>query len=688
MRVSSAVGRPFHAVIPFVLGPGEELSPGCVRLAADAPSVNADVPHLSGASVSIELAGSGGRIVLRTRTAINEPAVRAYLRVACGPKVSLTREWVLLLDAPGSPVAEEPRPVSPPAAVEAAVPVAAVSERTQENRSRRAKRTEAQAATAAPDTSPAARGASMQEKSARGETRPRAPAAKPPGGAFRLSLSKPGDVLPEEPPFAGLKRSDSLGAGESVQRTPEQLELLRLQARIALAEDPLAEALRLRERIAALEAGTIQLRGEIESLAASRRAAEERAERLARENRRLSAWFDGLVMVVAILASAALLAWFMRRYRRGAEAREARARNWSPDTGHESTSDDLAVQPPAPSPVAPPAMARSPVAQPLPSEPRSPQALATMQAPDHKPPSAVPALDARSEPRAEVDHARTVVLPPRTSPSTSGAPAGAPRGSAPLALEPPAALRLADNPPGEEVDFFLPPKTDASGPVAEQSGAPRYPTQRMPTLAPGAAISLSGTAATSGPAFPAAAPGEVFGASRQGLSVEEGADRAAAYKQEFEKRMFPEIATGRVKLDDARSIVVLARTYYQEDFDATKAIGLLEYALGRAADPMRIHLALLEVLRMERRVSEYQVTAQSFRRRYPEGATHWQLIAAYGRLLDPADAAYAGDPVPGLDLDTPSNWLGSTLDMTKYVLGQKVAASLREVPALTPRAAP
>lgn len=188
-------------------------------------------------------------------------------------------------------------------------------------------------------------------------------------------------------------------------------------------------------------------------------------------------------------------------------------------------------------------------------------------------------------------------------------------------------------------------------------------------------------------ALPEAAKGEVVSTAGHGLSGGEGAERAAAYQQEFENRMFPEIATGRVKLDDARSIVVLARTYYQEDFDAAKSIGLLEYALARAADPMRIHLALLEVLRMERRSSEYLVTAQSFRRRYPEGATHWQLIAAYGRLLNPAEAAYAGDPVPGLDLDTPSNWLGSTLDMTKYVLGQKVAASLREVPALTPRAA-
>ena len=74
--------------------------------------------------------------------------------------------------------------------------------------------------------------------------------------------------------------------------------------------------------------------------------------------------------------------------------------------------------------------------------------------------------------------------------------------------------------------------------------------------------------------------------------------------------------------------------------------------------------------------------ARAFRTQYPESATHWQLIAAYGRLLDAGDPMFAGDKVPGLDLDTPSIWLGSTLDMTKYVLGQKVSDSVRDLPAV------
>jgi hypothetical protein len=179
------------------------------------------------------------------------------------------------------------------------------------------------------------------------------------------------------------------------------------------------------------------------------------------------------------------------------------------------------------------------------------------------------------------------------------------------------------------------------------------------------------------------ATGGVSGGGSGGAGEDE-AGLAQRYFAEFERKMFPEIALGRARLDDARSIVGLARTYYQEDFDPGKAVSFLEYALHRSTDPMRIHLALLEVLRMERRAGEYATVARAFRGHYPDSGTHWQLVAAYGRLLDPGEPLYEGDNVPGLDLDTPSNWLGSTLDMTKYVLGQKVADSIRDLPAPGP----
>ncbi len=161
-------------------------------------------------------------------------------------------------------------------------------------------------------------------------------------------------------------------------------------------------------------------------------------------------------------------------------------------------------------------------------------------------------------------------------------------------------------------------------------------------------------------------------------------DRSRGYLAEFELRMFPEIALGQISLDDPRSIIVLARTYYQEDFDPDKAISFLEYTLHRAADSMRIYLALLEVLRMERRVVEYTTLARAFRGRYPASRSHWPLIAAYGHLLDPREPLFAGAEMTGLDLDAPSNWLGSTLDMTRYVLGQRVTDVIRRLPVLTP----
>jgi len=219
-------------------------------------------------------------------------------------------------------------------------------------------------------------------------------------------------------------------------------------------------------------------------------------------------------------------------------------------------------------------------------------------------------------------------------------------------------------------------------------------TGRIPTLAEKALADAKGSSATPGSSIEARAlaladraMGVDFAIDDSpAIGVASGDDagarvRSAQYFAEFERKLFPEIALGRVKLDDPRSIIGLARTYYQEDFDPGKAISFLEYALYRSSEPMRIHLALLEILRMERRVGEYAIVARTFRGQYPDSDTHWQLVAAYGRLLDPHEPTFEGDKVPGLDLDTPSNWLGSTLDMTKYVLGQKVADSVRDLPA-------
>jgi len=172
--------------------------------------------------------------------------------------------------------------------------------------------------------------------------------------------------------------------------------------------------------------------------------------------------------------------------------------------------------------------------------------------------------------------------------------------------------------------------------------------------------------------LPLALPGAT-GAHRT-LDIELGEDdeaemRAQLYRQEFELKLFPEIVHGQARLSVPQSIISLARTYYQEDFDTNRAINLLEYAADRTPDPQRVRLALLEILRMEGLAREYVAVARSFRKQFPD-AEEWATLSAYGKLLAPEEALFKSADVTGYDLNMPSMWLGSTLDMTRYVLAQ------------------
>jgi len=178
------------------------------------------------------------------------------------------------------------------------------------------------------------------------------------------------------------------------------------------------------------------------------------------------------------------------------------------------------------------------------------------------------------------------------------------------------------------------------------------------------------------PPSPAAVPAQPLGntGSLRALDIELGEDddsemRAQLYRQEFELKLFPEIVHGQAKLAVPQSVISLARTYYQEDFDTNRAINLLEYAADRTPDPQRVRLALLEILRMEGLAREYVAVARTFRKQFPD-AEEWETLSAYGKLLAPEEPLFKNADVTGYDLNMPSMWLGSTLDMTRYVLAQ------------------
>lgn len=698
IKVRSAIGSAFEAVLPFTATADEVLSQQCIRGHQDAPSRNQHVPLLANVRFEITQSAAGGEIVIRTRTLVHEPAVRIRLTIDCGPQTLLVREYVVLLDAPPTnaqgrvEAAPAPVPVAviAPASLPAVAPIGRRAEPRVARRSAAPAASDTGASGAALRSLPSLRVAPPGDRPVREPVRPAAGNAA--GGkaapAYRLTLSQPSAADAGEPVNQPLKRSDELMSLVAPARTlgAGEADSLRAEARIRLSDNPFAEALQMQTRLLALEGGMGVLRKELSEIENARRAAEERGRSLAAENRRLSAWFNGAALLVAFLLCAALAVFLFWRYRLASEQRGRRERSW---------------------PVVPAGAPEAPTVEPVPvadADVSYQQWRAAPVAPVPDSYQRTVVLDRGGEKGAssagsaqrDVVAAPAKALPPTEVPGQSDSSAlASTRKPDPARARPvtptPIAIPAAGHPSvragADEADVYLPESAllaDGHG----SGGNARIPAvreeNRSGALASGAVPQASIEARALAFADQAMVMDLAIDES-PAVAMVSGDDagaraRSAQYFAEFERKLFPEIALGRVKLDDPRSIIGLARTYYQEDFDPGKAISFLEYALYRSSDPMRIHLALLEILRMERRVTEYAIVARAFRGQYPDSG-HWQLIAAYGRLLDPHEPTFEGDKVPGLDLDTPSNWLGSTLDMTKYVLGQKVADSVRELPA-------
>ncbi len=696
LKVRSPIGSAFEAVLPFTATADEALSPQCIRGHQDAASRNQHVPLLANVRFEITQSAVGGEIVIRTRALVHEPAVRIRLTIDCGPQTLLVREYVVLLDAPPANARGSVEAAAAPAAVitPSSVPAAAPGMRRAEPRLARRgaapAASDAGATGAASRSLPSLRLAPPGDRPVRESARPAA--GKTAGGkaapAYRLTLSQPSPADAGEPVNQPLKRSDELMSLVAPARTlgAGEADSLRAEARIRLSDNPFAQALQMQTRLFALEGGMGVLRKESSEIENARRAAEERARSLAAENRRLAAWFNGAALLVVFLLCAALAAFLFWRYRLASELRGRRERSWPVMPAGAPTATALEPDPVADADVSYQQWRAAPVA-PVPdsyqrtvvldrggatgaSSAGSAQRDAVAAPATASPPIGAPGQSVSSAPASTRQPAPATVLPVTPTPMTIPA-AGQP------------SMRAG----ADEADVYLPESALLAGGHGLGSNA-RIPAVREKNLSGALASGAVPLASIEARALALADQAMVMDLAideSPAVAMASGEDvgaraRSAQYFAEFERKLFPEIALGRVKLDDPRSIIGLARTYYQEDFDPGKAISFLEYALYRSSDPMRIHLALLEILRMERRVTEYAIVARTFRGQYPDSGTHWQLIAAYGRLLDPHEPTFEGDKVPGLDLDTPSNWLGSTLDMTKYVLGQKVADSVRELP--------
>jgi pilus assembly protein FimV len=93
-RLQSALGQQLRAQIPTVGLEIDQLEPRCLRLFR--PSSNAGVPIPQDIFLEFQDFGSSRRVTARTRTAVQEPAIRFGVELTCGQSVK--REYILLLD--------------------------------------------------------------------------------------------------------------------------------------------------------------------------------------------------------------------------------------------------------------------------------------------------------------------------------------------------------------------------------------------------------------------------------------------------------------------------------------------------------------------------------------------------------------------------------------------------------------
>ena len=227
-EVLSSLGSPLWVKIPFTIEsaqPGEDLS--AARFSLGARPINAPVPFVDRAELTVEQVGNKYALVIRSRNSIDEPAVGIVLRESL-PNGVRSREFFLLLDpapltvvpiaeATRAAVASEAAPPSQPAGVSPAVvdgraPSGAVrspSAPAARARVRKPRRTDSGERTATARTAAVPSGLTSILPAAKGRTLPERNMAEPAPaqGGPRLRLSF-GEGLTTRPATTEAERAE------------------------------------------------------------------------------------------------------------------------------------------------------------------------------------------------------------------------------------------------------------------------------------------------------------------------------------------------------------------------------------------------------------------------------------------------------------------------------------------------
>jgi pilus assembly protein FimV len=327
----SLLGEPLRVVVPVRVQAGERLSGECLKVISLGGGARDDIPEIVWARVGLERIGPTTRLVVTTREAVKEPAMRITLQAGC--EVSIRREYLMLFDPPVTEASIVDKPTS--AAVNTGAALSAVQDAaTIISLPPEVLAPPSTVKTSPQDASPRTneRSALASAAAAEGPTRGAAPAGQRNGvslsstrssepqrgprasydsrsatdGRPRLTISRTAP-LPEPGKGAPTGTFDAMSKDAQIAAVQEQEVVLRKR----VEELTLLVVRMQQERIAALSAEVERLRVEVRNAQAAQRAAEATARVLPLSA--VARWNgENWPLVVGVLAIAALTGGMVR----------------------------------------------------------------------------------------------------------------------------------------------------------------------------------------------------------------------------------------------------------------------------------------------------------------------------------------------------------------------------------------
>jgi len=304
----SAFGAALRVVVPVILGPGEELSGECVRLASG-QRADDGIPQVREARITLERTGAGARIVVYSPRTVVDPVLRLTVQAGCDSVVR--REYTLLMDPvpieePVATVATMPAATAPVVAVPAPAAAGRMPAGAAGGAAASPGRTPGTTGRVTPRQRAAARSAGGTREQPATASRPRASATRTAPKPATATAARPRLTVSSAEPQVGAP-----GAGAGAAQPPADASAAALEAQAAALQQRVVELTamidKMKEEMRAAEALQAAQAARISASEAAKTNPPAMLSRL---------WSEGWPLLVAFVALAALIAAFLSLRRR------------------------------------------------------------------------------------------------------------------------------------------------------------------------------------------------------------------------------------------------------------------------------------------------------------------------------------------------------------------------------------